>query len=199
MKSSLPDRREHGSAEAPIFFASPAKLRAWLASHHDRFDVLWIGFWKAHTGRKELTYLQAVDEALCYGWIDSLVRRIDDDRYTRKFTPRKDGSKWSAINRKRYAELEAAGRLAPAGQARSPKGAVLARPPKIAVPAKLPQYIARGFKSVPAAWEYFRTLSPSHQKHYMMWIHMAKQQKTKERRLAEAIRLLTKKQKLGLK
>lgn len=173
--------------------------RAWLDKHHASASEIWLIFHKKHTGTASVAYLDALDEALCYGWIDSLVRRIDDDRYTRKFTPRKGGSKWSAINRKRYAELEAAGRLAPAGKTRSPKGAAVARPPKIALPVKLPAYIARGLKSVPAAWEYFRTLSPSHQKHYMMWIHMAKQQETKERRLAEAIRLLSKKQKLGLK
>jgi uncharacterized protein YdeI (YjbR/CyaY-like superfamily) len=175
------------------------RWRAWLDRHHASASEIWLIYHKKYTGNASLAYLDAVDEALCYGWIDSLVRRIDDARYTRKFTPRKPGSKWSAINRKRYAALEAAGRLAPAGKARSPKGAAVARRPNIAVPAKLPTYIARAFKSVPAAWEYFRTLAPSHQKHYMMWIHMAKQQQTKERRLAEAIRLLSKKQKLGLK
>ena len=173
--------------------------RDWLDEHHASEPEIWLVFHKQHTGRATVEYLDALDEALCYGWIDSLVRRLDDDRYARKFTPRKAGSKWSANNRNRYAELEAAGRVAPAGKVRSPKGAAVARAPTIAVPAKLPAYIARGFKSVPAAWEYFRTLAPSHRKHYMMWIHMAKQQETKDRRLAEAIRSLLEKQKLGLK
>ena len=176
-----------------------ARWQAWLKKHHASATEIWLVFHKKHTGTASVTYLDALDEALCYGWIDSLVRRLDDDRYARKFTPRKVDSKWSAINRKRYAELEAAGRVAPAGKVRSPEGAGVARPPKIVVPTKLPAYIARGFKSVPAAWEYFRTLAPSHQKHYMMWVHMAKRQETKDRRLAEAIRLLSKKQKLGLK
>ena len=179
--------------------ATRARWRMWLAANHASATDVWLVFYKQHTGRPSVGYLDALDEALCYGWIDSLVRRLDDDRYARKFTPRKAGSKWSVINRTRYAVLEAAGRLAPAGKARSPKGAAVARPPKVVVPSKLPAYIARGFKSVPAAWEYFRTLAPSHQRHYMMWIHLAKQQETRDRRLAEALRLLSKKQTLGLR
>jgi uncharacterized protein YdeI (YjbR/CyaY-like superfamily) len=175
------------------------RWRKWLAANHASASEVWLIYYKKHTQKSCVAYMDALDEALCYGWIDSLVKRIDDDRYAIKYTPRKAGSKWSAINRKRYAALKAAGRLAPAGKTRSPKGAEVARPPKIAAPTKLPAYIARAFKSVPTAWEYFRTLAPSHQKRYMMWVHMAKQQETKDRRLAEAIRLLSEKQKLGLK
>lgn len=175
------------------------RWRTWLAEHHASASEIWLIYYKKHTRKPSVTYLDALDEALCYGWIDSLVKRIDEDRYAIKYTPRKPASKWSVVNCKRYAALELAGRLAPAGKARSPNGAAVARPPKIAVPAKLPAYIARRFKSVPAAWEYFTTLAPSHQKRYMMWVHMAKQQETKDRRLAEAVRLLSKKQTLGLK
>jgi uncharacterized protein YdeI (YjbR/CyaY-like superfamily) len=174
------------------------RWRAWLAAHHAVETEIWLIFHKQHTGRASVAYLDALDDALCYGWIDSLVRRIGEDRYARKFTPRKPASKWSAINRKRYAELEAAGRLKPAGKARSPKdaGSYGAMP---AVPSKLPPFIAKALKAVPAAWSYFQSLAPSHQRQYLMWIHTAKQQETKDRRLREAIRLLTAKQKLGLK
>lgn len=175
------------------------RWRKWLDQHHTTAPEIWLVFYKQHTGTPSVDYLEAVDEALCYGWIDSLVKRIDDDRYARKFTPRKPGSKWSPTNRKRYTALEAAGRLAEAGKARSPKGAMVARPPKLKIPAKLPAYIANGFRSDPAAWEYFTTLAPSHQRHYMMWIHMAKQPQTRERRLHEAVTMLKGKRKLGLK
>ena len=174
------------------------RWRAWLAAHHASETEIWLIFHKQHTSRPSVDYLDALDEALCCGWIDSLVKRIDDDRYARKFTPRKPGSKWSALNRKRYAALEAAGRLKPAGKKRAPTdGADYA--PRPHVPSKQPPYIMRGLKSHPAAWEYFQSLAPSHQRHYMMWIHLAKQQETKDRRLREAIRLLNAKQKLGLK
>ena len=175
------------------------RWRKWLDKHHATALEIWLVFHKQHTGVPSVDYLDAVDEALCYGWIDSLVKRIDDARYARKFTPRKSGSKWSPTNRKRYVALEAAGRLAPAGKARSPKGAAVARPPKISIPAKLPAYIAKGFRSEPAAWDYFTTLAPSHQRHYTMWIHMAKQQETRERRLRAAVAMLKERKKLGLK
>jgi|KBSMisStandDraft_5_1062788.scaffolds.fasta_scaffold03431_7 uncharacterized protein YdeI (YjbR/CyaY-like superfamily) len=176
-----------------------ARWRKWLAANVESAREVWVIFHKKHTGRPSLDYFGALDEALCYGWIDCGVRRIDDDRFARKFTPRRPGSKWSAINRKRYAALEAAGRLAPAGKARSPKGAVVARPPKLTLPSKLPAYIANAIKAVPVAWEYFNTLAPSHRRRYVGWIHMAKREETRQRRLHEAIRLLSANQKLGLK
>ncbi|HUK32887.1 MAG TPA: hypothetical protein VLV86_03190, partial [Vicinamibacterales bacterium] len=109
------------------------RWRKWLAANHTSELEIWLIYHKKHTGTSSVAYLDALDEALCYGWIDSLVKRLDDDRYAIKYTPRKPVSKWSAINRKRYAALEAAGRLAPAGKARSPDGAALARRPRIAV------------------------------------------------------------------
>jgi len=165
---------------------------------HASASEVWLIFHKQHTGMPSIEYLDALDEALCYGWIDSLVRRLDDDRYARKFTPRKPRSKWSAINQKRYAALEAAGRLKPAGKARSPQGGASYGPTPI-VPAKMPPDIAKAIKAVPSAWEYFNTLAASHQRHYIGWIYMAKRPETRQRRLEEAIRLLSKRQKLGLK
>ncbi len=175
------------------------RWRAWLAANHASASEIWLIYYKKHTGRPSVAYLDALDEALCFGWIDSLVKRIDEDRYAIKYTPRKPDSKWSAINRKRYAALAAAGRLAAAGKARSPKGAPVARPPLLNLPKKVPAYIARAIKSAPPAWDYFKTLAPTHQRHYVGWIHTAKQQATRDRRLQEAIRRLARKQKLGLK
>jgi len=176
-----------------------ARWRKWLAAHHGSASEVWLIYHKKHTRKPSVTYLDALDEALCHGWIDSLVKRIDDDRYAIKYTPRKPGSKWSVINRKRYAALEAAGRLTPAGKARSPHGADVARSPKLTVPAKVPAYIAQAMKAVPEAWAFFKTLAPSHQRHYFGWIHIAKHEETRQRRLREAIRLLSAKRKLGLK
>ena len=97
-----------------------SKWHKWLEKHHDSESEVWLVFYKLHTGITSLTYQEALDEALCFGWIDSLVRRLDDDRFARKFTPRKPDSNWSAINRKRYVELKAEGRLMPSGIARAP-------------------------------------------------------------------------------
>ena len=175
-----------------------ARWRAWLEKHHASETEVWLIFHKPHTGTPSVGYMNALDEALCYGWIDSLIKRIDDDRYARKFTPRKPASKWSETNRKRYAALAKAGRLKPAGKARSPEtgGSYSALPQ---VPEKLPPYIAARLKDSPAAWRFFQTLTPREQRMYFGWIHLAKREETKQRRLAEAIKRLSKKQKLGLK
>src|SRR3981081_3566211 len=94
--------------------------REWLDEHHDSESEVWLIFHKLHTGVASIAYRDALDEALCFGWGDSLVKRLDDARYARKFTPRKADSRWSAINRKRYAALKASGRLKPGGINRAP-------------------------------------------------------------------------------
>src|SRR5207302_3084491 len=94
--------------------------RTWLTKHYASESEIWLVFHKIHTGRPSISYSDAVDEALCFGWVDSLIKRLDDDRYARKFTPRKADSKWSTINRRRYADLQARGLLAPPGVERPP-------------------------------------------------------------------------------
>jgi uncharacterized protein YdeI (YjbR/CyaY-like superfamily) len=174
------------------------RWRSWLDQHHASETEIWLIFHKQHTGTPSVDYMDALDEALCYGWIDSLIKRIDDDRYARKFTPRKPDSKWSDVNRKRYAELASARRLKPAGKARSPEsGSRYGAKPS--VPAETPPSIAKALKASPAAWKFYQTLTPREQRMYFGWIHLAKQPATRERRLAEAIKLLSKKQKIGLK
>jgi hypothetical protein len=100
-----------------------AEWRAWLARNHTAVAEIWLVFHKRHTAKRSVDYEGAVEEALCFGWIDSLVRRLDDDRYARKFTPRTAQSRWSASNRRRYAAVEARGLLTEAGRARPPGAA----------------------------------------------------------------------------
>ena len=90
--------------------------RRWLTKHHASVPELWLVFYKQHTGVASIDYKDALDEALCFGWVDSLVKRLDDRRFARKFTPRRADSRWSEVNRKRYGELKAAGRLKPPSQ-----------------------------------------------------------------------------------
>jgi uncharacterized protein YdeI (YjbR/CyaY-like superfamily) len=174
------------------------RWRKWLAGHHDSEAEVWLVFHKKHTSTPSVAYLDALDEALCYGWIDSLVRRFDEDRYARKFTPRKKSSRWSAINIKRYGELEKAGRLKAPGKARSPaEGRTYESIEHL--PEKIPPSISKGLKASAAAWSFFTTLTPREQRMYLGWIWLAKKEETKERRMREAIQLLEKRQKLGLK
>jgi len=179
---------------------NPDQWHQWLAKHHASESEVWLVFYKAHTGRRSIAIPDAVDEALCFGWVDSLVKRLDDARYAVKFTPRKADSRWSAINRRRYAALKASGRLQPAGINRPPTDRTYdPRPPRYQMPPKLPPYIQAALRKKPAAWRYFQGLAPSHRRRYVGWIDTAKREETKARRLQEAIRLLTAGKPLGLK
>jgi len=176
---------------------SSEQWREWLSTCHATESEVWLVFHKRHTRRPSIDYGDAVDEALCFGWIDSLVRRLDDDRYARKFTPRKPGSRWSTSNRKRYAELQASGRLAPPGLSRAPTARSGDAPrPSL---SKIPPYIQQALDSRPAARNYFDSLAPSYRRLYIGWIDSARQPETKSKRLAEAVGLLAAGKKLGLK
>ena len=151
---------------------------------------------KAHTGVTSIPYEDTVREALCFGWIDSLVKRLDDDRYALKVTPRKAASKWSDINRKRWAELKAAGLLTSAGLAAAPTSNTYA--PRPVVP-ELPGYIAKAFKANSSAWKFFCELAPTYRRDFVVWIHTAKRLDTRARRIRESISKLAAGEKLGLK
>lgn len=176
---------------------SRQEWRRWLKEHDSSKRAIWLVFNKRHTGVGSLTYDEAVEQALCYGWIDSLMRRLDGAQYARKFTPRNPDSRWSTINRRRYAGLKARGLLAAPGLKRPPTRRS-GDAPRRSVSA-LPAYIQNAFKSEPRAWRYFQQLAPSYRRTYIGWIDSAKRQETKERRLREAITLLAASKKLGLK
>lgn len=169
--------------------------RKWLRAHGESEAEIWLVFHKRHTGLECIGYDDAVEEALCFGWIDSLIRRLDDDRYARKFTPRKPDSRWSPANRRRYAKLEEQGLLAAAGRARAPTSRSAGAPSA----SKLPPYIEKELKANPRAWAYFENLAPSYRRAYIGWIDSAKRQETKARRLREAVTLLESGRRLGLK
>ena len=176
------------------------KWREWLTEHHASESEVWLIFHKRHTGVASIDYKDARDEALCFGWVDSLVKRLDDRRYAIKFTPRKANSRWSDVNRQRYAELKASGRLKAPGLERSPTNRGDApRPPRLEMPAKLPAYIQAELRKHPRALRHFEALPPEQRRRYFAWIETAKREDTKLRRLKEAIRLLTGGKELGLK
>jgi uncharacterized protein YdeI (YjbR/CyaY-like superfamily) len=172
------------------------RWRAWLRKHHAASPGVWLVFHKDHTRVTSVPYEEAVRQALCFGWIDSLIKRLDEDRYARKFTPRKPTSKWSDINRKRWTELEEKGLLAAPGIAAAPSGNRYASRPAI---PELPHYVAHAFRASPMAWRSFQALAPTYRRHFVVWIHTAKRDDTRERRIRESIALLAAGKKLGLK
>jgi uncharacterized protein YdeI (YjbR/CyaY-like superfamily) len=183
-----------------LLVRTPREWRDWLETHHASDSEIWLVFHKQHTGVPSIDYKDSLDEALCYGWVDSLIKRLDDDRFARKFTPRKADSRWSDVNRKRYAMLKAMGRLKPPGLARPPGARGSApKPERLELPRRLPPYIEAGLRKNPVARRTYEALSPSHQRRYIAWIDSAKREETRERRLEEAIRMLAGGEKLGLK
>lgn len=158
---------------------------------------MWLVYHKAHSGIASVSYDDSVCEALCFGWVDSLIKRLDGDRYARKFTPRKPGSNWSDSNRKRWKEMKAAGLLATAGKAAAPTANRPAAPPVL--PKAIPAYIAAALKANAKAWSYFQKLPQTHRREFLMWIHSAKRDETRQKRIRETIRLLSAGEKLGLR
>jgi uncharacterized protein YdeI (YjbR/CyaY-like superfamily) len=145
---------------------------------------------------ESIPYEDSVRDALCFGWIDSLVKRLDDDRYLRKFTPRKATSKWSDINRKRWSELHAEGLLAERGRALAPtESKHRPLPSNNGVPA----YFAKALSSNPKASKFFNQLAPTYRRHFLMWVGAAVRPETREKRIRESLALLAAETKLGLK
>ena len=179
---------------------SRAQWHAWLQKHHASAAEIWLVFHKRHTGTQGVDREASIEEALCFGWIDSLVRRLDDERYVVKFTPRKPDSRWSDVNRRRYASLGKRGLLEPPGLANAPTGKrAYALRQRRALDAPVPRDIERALKADPAAWRFFATLAPSYRRAYVGWIDAAKRDETRQRRLREAVDRLARGEKLGLK
>ncbi len=183
--------------EATFYAPDRESWRAWLRVNHGMASEVWLVFPKRHTGRATVAYVDAVEEALCFGWIDSTIRRIDDDRHARKFTPRQTTQNWSPLNLRRFERLVAEGRMTKAGLARfAPDPARTKRPPRS---LRVPEFLQRELRSNPRASRNFELLAPSYRRAYIGWLSDAKREDTRRRRLAEALRLLEKGEKLGMK
>jgi uncharacterized protein YdeI (YjbR/CyaY-like superfamily) len=171
----------------PTFFETPADLRRWFKANHASWAELWIGFYKTDSGREAVTYKQAVDEALCFGWIDGVVRRVDEASYTNRFTPRKTRSTWSAINIARATELIAEGRMQPPGleaferrtEERSRTYSYEQRRN-----AQLTPVERKALGANAAALAFFESQPPSYRRTVAWWIQTAKKEETRTRRLA---------------
>ena len=174
----------------PIYFESPAAWRAWLEEHHESETEVWIGYFKKATGRQGMNWSQAVDEALCFGWIDGVMRRVDDERHIQRFTPRKPTSNWSAVNIAKVAALRAAGKMRPAGEAafarrRDDRSGIYAFEQR-EDPQLEPEQQAQ-LEADAAAWEFFSGKAPSYRRTAIWWVITAKRPETRARRLATLI------------
>ena len=174
----------------PLYFASPAEWREWLSRNHESCPELWVGFYKKGTGRASMTWQESVDQALCFGWIDGIRKSIDESRYVIRFTPRRAGSTWSAVNVKRVGELKKAGWMQPAGR-KAFAGKTAAKTAIYAYEQRKTPVFSREheklFREQPKAWEYFGSQPPGYRRLCTYWVISAKQEATRLRRLKALI------------
>jgi uncharacterized protein YdeI (YjbR/CyaY-like superfamily) len=175
--------------EEALFFESAADFRQWLEDNHASRQELWVGYHRKKSGRTGMTYPEAVDEALAYGWIDGQLRSLNETSYAHRYTPRLPGSNWSLANVRRIGELMAEGRMHPAGVR-----AFEERPPADTGvysyenrPADLPDELASVFRQNPAAWRFFLDQTASYRRSMTWWVVSAKQESTRLRRLVALI------------
>jgi len=175
----------------PIYFPSAADFRRWLESHHTTAPELLVGFYKVGSGKRGLTYAEAVDEMLCFGWIDGLKKRVDDERYTHRITPRRPGSVWSKVNVGHVRRLLTAGRMRSAGRAAF-QVHLRAKTKAYSFsdrPQEFPAALARVFRADRAAWRCWLAQPPGYQRSAIHWVTSARQPATRDRRLAKLIAL----------
>ncbi len=185
---------------SPTFFETPAAFRQWLEKHHERAIELLVGLYKKGSGRPSITWPESVDQALCFGWIDGVRRRIDDVSYSIRFTPRKPASTWSAINISRVAELTKLDLMRPAGlQAFARRSEEKSRIYAYENPVRtLDPAGEKMFRASKKAWLYFNEQAPSYRRVALSWVTSAKKEETKARRLATLIEDSAAGRRLGL-
>jgi uncharacterized protein YdeI (YjbR/CyaY-like superfamily) len=171
-----------------------ADWRYWLSKNHNREREVWLVYFKPGSGRTNIDYENSVEEALCFGWIDSIIQKIDEEKYARKFNPRRMESKWSETNKRRVLKVIHEGRMTEAGMARvtfDVSKVDMSKPKPKRPTVKLPEKIENALKSRPNAWEAFQKLNPTLQRNYILWLSDAKKPETFERRLQLLIEEVT--------
>lgn len=184
----------------PTFFETPDRLRRWLEKNHASAKELWIGMYRKASGKGGITYKEALDEALCFGWIDGVRKRLDDESFVQRFTPRRANSYWSAVNIGRATELKEAGRMHAAGLA------AFARRDKAKADrysferqhARLEPAAEKLFRTNAKAWEFFQSQAPYYRRVVTHWVTSAKRPETRQRRLETLIRESSAGRRIGL-
>ncbi|OPY29140.1 MAG: hypothetical protein A4E28_01050 [Methanocella sp. PtaU1.Bin125] len=179
-----------------VYCSTREEWRAWLERNHDKSKGIWLIYYKKGSGKPRVPYDDAVEEALCFGWIDSTVRRIDDEKYVQRFTPRKPDSGWSELNTRRMEHLIKDGRMTTAGLAKFRDPAAHRSTTRDRDNVTPPGFMG-ALEKVPDALAFFNRLPPSQTKLYFRWINGAKREETKRKRIAESVELLAQGKKLS--
>lgn len=185
-----------------LYVPNRKEWRKWLKDNHGIVREVWLIYYKRHSGKQRIPYDDAVEEALCFGWIDSTIKRIDDEKYCQKFTPRNDKSNWSEHNKRRVIKMIKQGKMTKAGMEKitaAKKNGNWDKKIVAEVNYHMPSELSQLLIGNKKAKEFFNELSPSHKKQYIGWIASAKKNETKEKRARVAIKLLETRQKLGMR
>lgn len=181
-----------------LAFKDRGAWRTWLEKNGAQAKEIRVIFYKKHTGQPSVSYEEAVEEAVCFGWIDGILRRVDDERYAQKFTPRAEKTVWSETNVRRAEKMIREGRMTEAGLAKY-RGAPVRAPLTSRLAQPLPAELLKRLKAEAQAYAHFQNLAPSEQRLYIAWVTSAKKDETRRRRLEEMILKLKKGEKLGMK
>lgn len=190
-----------------IHFKNRIDFRYWLENNHRKSQGIWMIYYKKHTKRENITYDESVEEAICFGWIDSIIKKVDEDQYVRKFTPRTNIKNWSDANKRRAAKLIKIGKMNEAGlnkidinikrEINDLAGNITKE--KNTKELEIPDFIVEEFAKNEPALINFKNLATSYKRHYILWITNAKRKETINNRLKESIELLKENKKLGLR
>ena len=186
-----------------LYVPDKSQWRKWLTKNHNKEkNGIWLVFYKKKINKPTLEYEQAIEEAICFGWIDSIIKKIDDEKYARKFTPRKADSFWSELNKKRAERMVKQGLMTKAGLMKikvAKETGLWDKDPRPKISFEIPDEFATAMAKNKKARENFNKLALTYRRHYIGWIVTAKRPETKKRRIAESIALLKQGKKLGLK
>ncbi len=168
----------------PLFFATPNDLRKWFEANHQKSKEQWIGYYKKHTDKASITWPESVDQALCFGWIDGLRKKIDGASYMIRFTPRRKGSHWSTVNLKRITVLIAEQQVTPIGlEIYQRDQGNRSRASYEQETVILDKSYEDTLRTNPSAWAFFESMSPSLKKSSVWWVMSAKREETRQKRL----------------
>ena len=185
-----------------LYVTNRKNWRSWLEKNNDAAKEVWLIYYKKHVRQPSISYEASVEEALCFGWVDSIIKRLDEDRCARKFTPRKGDSVWSESNKKRAEKMIRDGRMAEAGMAKireAQERGEWSKNRQVGRELIVPPFMQRSLAQNEKARLFFETLANSSKRQIIRWVSSAKKEETKARRLTEVVSLLEKNQKLGLK
>jgi len=185
-----------------LYVSSREEWRKWLEKNYSVKKEVWLIYYKTRTGKPSIPYDGSVEEALCFGWIDGILKKLDDEKFSRKFTPRRKNSRWSESNKKRVEKMIKEGRMTEAGMAlirEAKQSGEWSRAPVDKRELEIPLFFKEALAKNKKASDYFNTLASTYQRHFVGWVSSAKRKETQMKRLAEALSYLEKNKKLPLK